>query len=576
MTSQHHYALADQTEASSPRVEDEFQEVPKLSSDLGSIKDESLPTSYWTIGWITPGAIVTCYLFAVTIACAHLGFFIWLNGREIDKSIQQSYVSGLSVFFVNAFRMFLAAALGISFIQMLWKELRARPMRLYDLDSLLSILSNPLYLGRISLVAAAPFPFLCALFCWCIPIAMVFPPGALTVASKALHVAANQTVPTFDPSYMGNGTFLGMMENALWQPDDFNAYSGPSNQLNRLATQSIVGGRYLISPSPCGPNCSYAIDITGPSFRCTDYVYPGLQTWVDKSYLHIPPMPYLFMASSDNPARKDPSRYSLEFHMQWKQAREDIYQNLSCVAYESTYALDITYTNGEQSIKTKVHQIQALNSAGLYDDFAVAPESGRLNSTINATITSLPFKIRHNLTGRKVLHQQQTANTIISLSNLYAGPERKPTFGITPASMQDLLQNITLSLLTLNQTTTLTRVEEARLINFYAFRRPARLIAPYLVTLAVALAFAIGGGHALVSNGISASTTGLFQTLCTTRGSQRLEELAAKGSLGGMENVPEELKNLKVRFGELKSSRGVRIASLGPEEEVVPLVKGSI
>jgi hypothetical protein len=43
-----------------------------------------------------------------------------------------------------------------------------------------------------------------------------------------------------------------------------------------------------------------------------------------------------------------------------------------------------------------------------------------------------------------------------------------------------------------------------------------------------------------------------------------------------MENVPDDLKNLKVRSGELKSSTGMRIASLGPEEEVVPLVRGSI
>jgi hypothetical protein len=127
------------------------------------------------------------------------------------------------------------------------------------------------------------------------------------------------------------------------------------------------------------------IDITGPSFKCTDFVAQDLYKWVNKSYPHIPPMPYLFAASADKPARRDPSHYSLAFHMRWKQANEDVYQNLSCVAYESTYTLVITYVNGQQSIKAQVRHIQALSSAGLYEDFAVTPMTGGLNSTINAT-----------------------------------------------------------------------------------------------------------------------------------------------------------------------------------------------
>ena len=55
-----------------------------------------------------------------------------------------------------------------------------------------------------------------------------------------------------------------------------------------------------------------------------------------------------------------------------------------------------------------------------------------------------------------------------------------------------------------------------------------------------------------------------------------LDEAAMKGCLGGPENVPEELSNLKVRFGELESSGhgDVRRAGFGTVEEVVPLMKG--
>ena len=51
--------------------------------------------------------------------------------------------------------------------------------------------------------------------------------------------------------------------------------------------------------------------------------------------------------------------------------------------------------------------------------------------------------------------------------------------------------------------------------------------------------------------------------------------MATLGSLGGAENVPEALKNLKVMFGHLKGDTGVSRAALAPADEVVPLVKGA-
>ncbi|RAL00769.1 uncharacterized protein BO80DRAFT_425198 [Aspergillus ibericus CBS 121593] len=543
---------------------------------------------------MTPGSIVTCFLLAASLASMHLGLFHWLDQREVTKTIKQPYVTALSVVFVNAFRTFLAAALGMSFIQMLWKDLRARPMRIGDLDSFLSVLTNPLYLGQVQLIGVAPIPFICALICWCIPIAMIFPGGALTVEPKSVHIQTNQSVPTFDPTFVGNGTFQGMMAQALWQPDDFDAYSGPTNKLTRVARQAIMAGHYLPSSSPCDTDCTYTISMLGPSFECRNYSSPDLYSWVNKTYPQTQSWEYLYIASADYAARTNQSEYILDFELRWMQNGE--YQNLTCRAYESTYTLDIAYTGSTQSIATTVHPIRQLNSSGLYDDYGMYPQTGTKNSRINATTTGASggnvtdIYRRANLAAIQdslvlalsgyidifLLHNQPTANTIISLSNLYTGPASTPTFNITPISIQSLLQNITLSLLTLNQSTTQTTITNTITMNVYTFNRPARLITPYFVCLGVGLAFILFGGHALVSNGISASMTGLFQTLCTTRASTRLDDLAAKGCLGGRENVPEDLRNLKVMFGEIRGRDGVRMAGLGEVEEVVPLKRGAI
>ncbi|OJJ50258.1 hypothetical protein ASPZODRAFT_35422, partial [Penicilliopsis zonata CBS 506.65] len=554
-------------------------------------------TWQWTIGWVTPSTMVACFIVAFLLACAHVIFFHWLNGRKVEDTFSQPHVNAASLVFANGFRMFLAAALGMAFIQMLWKLLRAQAMRVGDIDTLLSVLSNPLKLTHVHLMGQAPFLFLCAVVCWCLPIAMIFPPGAMTVEPHMFETVTHKSVPTFDAAYTGNDTILGMLANALWQPDMYDAYDGPTNEITRIARQAMMGSGYLTSSSPCGQNCSYSISFTAPSLECTNESTPDLFSWINETYPEMATYPYLYIAYPNYEARVS-GELDFEFGMQFAQGGKTPYHNLSCVTYESTYKLNITYTDGTQTIDSDVDPIKRLNSSAIYTDYAIMVYNSTgysmKNTTLNATtvmgtygnvtdiyrranLAAIQDALLESLSGYidvYLLHNQLSANTIISLTDLYSGTVSAPYFDLSQATLQGMLQNITLSLLTLNQTTTNTTVTETTTSNVYSFERPARLLAPYVLSLAVSLAFLIGGGHALVSNGISASTGGLLQTLCTTRGSTRLSDLAARGSLGGRENVPEELCNLKVMFGELRGSRGPRMAGLGTEEEVVPLVRG--
>jgi hypothetical protein len=68
-----------------------------------------------------------------------------------------------------------------------------------------------------------------------------------------------------------------------------------------------------------------------------------------------------------------------------------------------------------------------------------------------------------------------------------------------------------------------------------------------------------------------------------TTGSKTLENVAAAGCLGGDENVPENLKRMRIRFGELvwnsrvdeDGDRGaVKRAGFGTDDEVLPLRSG--
>jgi hypothetical protein len=161
----------------------------------------------------------------IAIAAGHLLFFRFLDGERVSDHIPQAFVSAISTAFITAFSACLILALSYSMTQILWYLLRSYSMRLSTIDSLFSITTSPSNLCSRDVVRNAPLMCLCALVRWCIPVAMIYPPGALIVVSHPFYQTRNMTVPTFSAAYRGNGTYGGLVDNDLFQTDDFGGYS---------------------------------------------------------------------------------------------------------------------------------------------------------------------------------------------------------------------------------------------------------------------------------------------------------------------------------------------------------------
>lgn len=153
------------------------------------------------------------------------------------------------------------------------------------------------------------------------------------------------------------------------------------------------------------------------------------------------------------------------------------------------------------------------------------------------------------------------------------------SFTITEELLNEMLQNITLSIITsygLWNSTTNVSVET--FVSIYEFSSPINLILPYSLSLLLSIPFILLGVHALHSNGFSANDGGFIQLITTAR-SPSLERKAGAGSLRG--NIPAKLKELKIRFGELfypqdkvQGFEGVKLgrkAGFGTEKETLPL-----
>jgi hypothetical protein len=162
----------------------------------------------------------------------------------------------------------------------------------------------------------------------------------------------------------------------------------------------------------------------------------------------------------------------------------------------------------------------------------------------------------------------QEVNDFYDISNYY---------NITEDILNDVLTNITLSALSLgtwwdNVTVTTTRYQST-----YSFTNPLNLILPYSVCFAAATLFAAIAIWSLWRNGVPAADGGFLQIMTATRGNTEMERLVLKERLIAIDNMSKELKNLKIRYGELVGEdvlgvEGKRLG-FGTVEETVSLRK---
>jgi hypothetical protein len=83
---------------------------------------------------------------------------------------------------------------------------RKRFITVATIDNLFGILNDPLVLFSWDSMRTMPLGFVLALLFWSIPIATIFPPGALTVIPLEFHVISSLPVPFYNNSAMGDGS----------------------------------------------------------------------------------------------------------------------------------------------------------------------------------------------------------------------------------------------------------------------------------------------------------------------------------------------------------------------------------
>jgi hypothetical protein len=130
---------------------------------------------------------------------------------------------------------------------------------------------------------------------------------------------------------------------------------------------------------------------------------------------------------------------------------------------------------------------------------------------------------------------------------------REESFNVDMA--KELLINSTISALSLNKRFDTVAGTTSRAFSVYRFRNKLAFFLPYGLCLGLGLPILALGLAAFYTRnqGVSAITGGFLQVLMTTTGRGSLETVVVKtsGTMGGQENVSDELKEMVIRFGEL-------------------------
>jgi hypothetical protein len=154
-------------------------------------------------------------------------------------------------------------------------------------------------------------------------------------------------------------------------------------------------------------------------------------------------------------------------------------------------------------------------------------------------------------------------------------PIRGKDLNITETTINEYLAMTAISALSLNAGETSVPVNITTYQATYTFSDQINFFLPYSLSLVACLLCVGVGVWSWTYNGASAVDGGFLQVMTATRGRTQMEDLVVAQHIDN-DNVPEELLDLEVRYGELLNARGVGIgvAGFGTVEETKLLKKG--
>lgn len=230
-----------------------------------------------------PATIVLSFLTAIFLAAAHHCFYKHLDGTVVrEAAFSQQFNIGVGTGFAFLVRSLLVLSIGRTYWQMFWRTLCSETLAIGNIDTLFGLLHNVHYFLKIFSLYRHPLLVCIAILAWTVPLAIIVPPGTLSVRSVSVQKSAARpmNIPLFDkPSKLAQ-TYLYTGHETLTSDSDAGSeytqcrqngstilYNGPGLSLSRVTTATAYQG---VLPGIAQPviNTSYTLSFNAPATKC--------------------------------------------------------------------------------------------------------------------------------------------------------------------------------------------------------------------------------------------------------------------------------------------------------------------
>ncbi|RGP68681.1 hypothetical protein FSPOR_5151 [Fusarium sporotrichioides] len=525
-------------------------------------------------------------LLSLLLALGHHFYYDHLDGRIVQNQNQQQWFLRAGTALAFLVRAFLSAAVGIAYTQILWRTLRLKSVTVRGVNSLFGVVHNAWDFTTWELWTAAPTLAVVAIIAWALPLVAVVTPATLTVQVSPLPNITVLDAPIPIPDYNLQDTF------GEWTGMNGGGILVPSTFVSRLLLSVVSLGSILTLPVPF-PNSSYALDFYGPSISCdapknesfakqVDEVIKNA-TWSADPHVYVGFVPNLqgvFSGAQDEEYAINGLEYALNDSLvatasfldetggnisaaKFFVSVPDGYSRranttLQCELYNSSFALNFTFNNGQQDVKYKtkrINPVAAMNTKRCYDeDYNFCSAVHAYISIMGAVGQFLVGSMTKNHYGSLFSTQTQIRSSVLmdtremqALNEVTPGP-LNGNISMSNA-LEDLFTNMTISLFSssrfMQNNTAASRgpVTYSSAQNEFSYE-PRNLFIAYGTGLLLSAIIVIVG--LLCIKSASASYESSFSTILRTTRNPELDTIVPSAETTGAEPLSKHLGNIRL------------------------------
>ncbi|KAG5751776.1 hypothetical protein H9Q69_006083 [Fusarium xylarioides] len=532
---------------------------------------------------LTPVLMTGSLFLGLVLAIGHHLYYHYLDGRIIKSQNQQEWFLRVGTGIAFLARALLSAAVGFAYTQILWRTLRSKSVTIEGVNSLFGVLHNVWDFTAWELWTAAPALAAVAIIAWALPLIAVITPATVTVqvSDRPNITVVDAPIPLLD--------YNNMLNFAQFTGVGGVGYYAPSSYVSRVLLSVASLGSILTFPAPF-PNSSYSVDFYGPSISCSTprnatfakllaeavknetccgnsagyigfvpstntvnsteegYALAGLrgamnyslissQSTIDETANSINAS-RLFVVVPDMPA----SNTTISYIMANK--------SIECALYNSSYAVNFTFENGQQNITYKSKRLNGVRSsdAGLNRD----KDDDRFNAAVAyiALMDSLGKLLLGNL-GISHYGVMQPTQTQIMSSILMDAKEMQVLAGVNAATDRpevpdSVIGNISMAnALEQQNDTAASHGNITYLTTQIAFSyEPRNLFIAYGLGLLASLVIVIIGLLCIKSASASYATT--FSTILRTTRNPDIDTIVPAAETSGAEPLSKQLGDTRL------------------------------